>query len=57
MKRTSQIIVGKDLVRIKHTFGNKASLHFGLIVPIASFNRMYKNRNDSLSANKKESID
>ena len=26
MKRTTRLIVGKELVRIKHAFGNKASL-------------------------------
>ena len=28
--------MGKELVRIKHAFDNKASLYFGPIVPIVS---------------------
>ena len=38
VKRIARLIMGKDLVRIKHAFGNKASLYFGSIVPIFGCN-------------------
>ena len=38
VKRTSQDIVDKKSVRITRALRNKASLYFGSIVPIDSFN-------------------
>ena len=56
VKMIAWLIVGKELVIIKNSFGNKASLYFGPIVPIFSCNQMYEIRNDSLLTNINELV-
>ena len=57
MKRTVRLIVSKELVRRKHTFGKMHNCIFGTIVPIFICTLMHENRNDILSANRKELVD
>ena len=57
LKRVGRENVGKKSSRITHALGNKSYLYFGPIMPNDSCNLMYKNRNDTLLANKMDSVD